>query len=73
MIDAADSDAVMQGVIDAITCAIPGEAAALGLSDAPGISTGYVLTDPASARTLDEYVEEADGLMYREKRGRKKR
>jgi diguanylate cyclase (GGDEF)-like protein len=28
------------------------------------ISVGYVLTDPASDRTVNDYVDEADRLMY---------
>ena len=37
-------------------------------------SIGYVLTDPRSKRELDDYVEEADALMYEvKKRNRKHR
>ena len=37
-------------------------------------SIGYVLTDPRSKRELDDYVEEADALMYEvKKRNRKNR
>ena len=28
------------------------------------LSIGYVLTDPASDKTVNDYVEEADVLMY---------
>ena len=28
------------------------------------ISVGYVLTDPSSGRTVNDYVDEADRLMY---------
>ncbi len=34
----------------------------------PGISVGYIHTDPASDRSLDEYVREADEFMYNEKK-----
>ena len=30
-------------------------------------SIGYILTDPKSDKELDDYVEEADDLMYKEK------
>lgn len=51
-----------------IEAALPVEAAKLGLHEAPGISIGFVLTDPASGQTLDEYIEAADTLMYQQKR-----
>ena len=34
------------------------------------LSFGYVITDPSSSHTIDEYVESADNLMYRQKRGK---
>ena len=63
-------DAVRR-VVDALLEAIPAQARALGMSDIPGISTGFVLTDPGAARTLGDYVDEADRLMYEDKRQRK--
>lgn len=35
-------------------------------------SIGYILTDPKSDKELDDYVEEADDLMYKEKMRSKK-
>ena len=57
--------------IAAIHRAIPGEAEALGMPETPGISTGFVLTDPRDARSLGDYVDEADRLMYENKKLRK--
>lgn len=56
--------------VAAIVDAIPAEAAALNLPGAPGISAGFVLTDPEAGRPLDDYVAEADALMYAEKKKR---
>ena len=58
----------MEAVIDRIQAALPSEAEQLGIAYVPGISFGYVITDPSSSRTIDEYVESADNLMYRQKR-----
>ena len=57
--------------IDAITAALPAEAAILGVPGEFGISSGYLLTDPSGEKTLDEYVATADELMYREKQIKK--
>jgi len=57
--------------IVAIHRAIPVEAEALGMPETPGISTGFVLTDPRDARSLGDYVDEADRLMYENKKLRK--
>ena len=35
------------------------------------ISVGYVVTDETSGKRLEDYVNEADEIMYREKRGKK--
>lgn len=62
----------MEQVIEAISAAIPEEAVKLGVSDHPGISAGYVITEPHADQTLDEYVDAADGLMYQQKRGKQR-
>ena len=54
--------------IVAIHKAIPEETEALGIPEAPGISTGFVLTDPRDARSLSDYVNEADKLMDENKK-----
>jgi len=41
------------------------------MPETPGISTGFVLTDPRDARSLGDYVDEADRLMYENKKLRK--
>ncbi len=69
----AEGEAQVMDWIDAIANALPGEAAALGAPGEFGISSGFLLTDPASEKTLDEYVTEADARMYREKRAKKRR
>ena len=60
-------------VLDGILEGIPRMARTLDMPDAPSISTGFVLTDPADARTLRDYVEDADRLMYANKKARKAR
>ena len=37
-----------------------------------GCSIGYILTDPKSEKDLDDYVKEADSIMYADKQKRKK-
>ncbi len=43
-------------------------ATAMAMPEAPGVSTGFVLTRPDDNRSLDAYVAEVDQKMYREKR-----
>ena len=61
------TQALMRSVADAL----PGHARDLGLPETPGISFGCVLTDPDSDKSLDEYVQQADALMYRQKKAKK--
>jgi len=58
----------MARVVQAIRDAIPVEAQLLNVVNDPGISTGYVISEPHANQTLDEYVEAADALMYQQKR-----
>jgi hypothetical protein len=58
-------------LVKVILHTIPVKAKEYNLPDIPGISTGYVITDPASSLTLNDYVEEADKLMYNEKKIKK--
>ena len=51
--------------------AIPALADSLGVPETPGVSAGFVLSEPDGGKTLDEYVEKADALMYRDKRAKK--
>lgn len=69
----AGDEAEVRRWIDAIAAALPPEADALGAPGEFGFSAGYLLTDPANDRSLDEYVTEADARMYREKRAKKQR
>ena len=57
----------MDKIVSRIHKSLPVEAKKYNLPDVPGISTGYIITDPNSSLTLNEYVEEADKLMYSEK------
>lgn len=66
----ADGPETIEAIVDAIRADIPPEARKLGVTDLPGISAGFVMTDPGSESTLDEYIDEADQLMYRQKRER---
>ena len=63
--------AAVARLLDAIEAAIPSLAEEQGLRETPGISTGYVIADPASGKSLDAYVHEADVRMYRQKRAKK--
>ncbi len=56
-----------EALIAAVRDRIPGMAENMELPCMPGVSAGYVLTNPFTARSLDDYVDEADSLMYREK------
>jgi diguanylate cyclase (GGDEF)-like protein len=61
----------IENLITMINETLPKESEKYSLPDVPGISTGYVITDPSSPITLNEYVEEADKLMYNEKKAKK--
>ena len=65
-----DDEDALRALAEALEDAIPREAAAMGLEEAPGISIGWVLTDPESDRPLSEWVEEADARMYQVKKTR---
>ena len=58
-------------LLAAISAALPGEAKALGVPVAPEVSVGFVLASPDGGKSLDEYVAEADALMYRTKKEKK--
>ncbi|MCR4807794.1 MAG: GGDEF domain-containing protein [Lachnospiraceae bacterium] len=61
----------MDKLVEAINSAIPSSSEKYKLPSLPGISTGYVITDPQSDLSLNEYVEEADRLMYNQKKAKK--
>lgn len=63
-----DGSEAMDAIVAAIHRALPAEAGRQGVADVPGISTGFVITDPDADQTLDEYVDAADTLMYKQKR-----
>lgn len=50
---------------------LPAQAKALGIPDEIDVSTGFVLTERDSGRSLDDYVREADVNMYRCKKAKK--
>ncbi|MCR5420387.1 MAG: GGDEF domain-containing protein [Lachnospiraceae bacterium] len=58
-------------IIQNIRDTLPTVAKEYSLPDVPGMSTGYVITNPNSKITLNEYVEEADKLMYHEKKAKR--
>ena len=64
-------DEAIEKLLSAIAVAIPLLTDVLGLPEAPELSFGHVLADPASGKSLDAYVAEADALMYREKKAKK--
>lgn len=68
----AKGEADAEELLAAIAARLPGEAEALNMPDAPGISAGYVLTNPGDRISLDDYVRQADSLMYAEKKHKKR-
>jgi diguanylate cyclase (GGDEF)-like protein len=67
----AENEGDVRKLLDSISSALPAEAKALGVPDVVSISSGFVLTDPEDRKPLDDYVLEADGLMYDEKKKKK--
>ena len=59
-------------LVERIRGEIRGQAALLELPCELSISVGSIDTDMKSGRELDDYVREADEIMYREKSSRKK-
>jgi diguanylate cyclase (GGDEF)-like protein len=45
--------------------------ATVEVPEAVSVSTGFVVAEPNSGKTLDEYVREADALMYEAKKRKK--
>ena len=64
----AEDRKAIEAVIERIQATLPAEAEQLRIAFVPEISAGYVITDPSSSHTIDEYVEAADNLMYQQKR-----
>ncbi|MBQ9437703.1 MAG: diguanylate cyclase [Lachnospiraceae bacterium] len=63
----ANTEEEITSLIEDISAHIPEEADARKMPDVPGVSSGFVLTEPTSSLTLNDYVEEADKLMYDQK------
>ena len=63
--------AVVAALADAIAASIPGQAQALNVPESPEISTGFVLTEADSGKSLDDCVEAADALMYAQKKAKR--
>ena len=62
----------IQALLERIRNTVPEMDEIRKLPYAPTVSVGYVLTDMDSEKTLDDYIREADAIMYKEKRGKKK-
>ena len=56
---------------ESLAASIPARSEELGLPESPGISTGFVLAEACGSKSLEEYIKEADQLMYREKKAKK--
>lgn len=69
----AQDEATVDDLVERITAALPGESAALGAPCAADVSFGFVLTDPAAGKPLDDYVKRADARMYAQKKAKKQR
>ncbi len=61
----------VEQLMNAITEDVSARAAVLSLPEIPDFSYGYVLAEPDERKSLDDYVEEADALMYTKKREKK--
>lgn len=59
-------------VISNVHSLLPVEANKLGAPDFLDVSAGYIISELGDQKTLDEYVREADELMYKEKKAKKK-
>ncbi len=59
-----EAKSIKQGIIDSVDVI----ARKNGLAYHPSISCGYVMTDPKSDKTLQDYIKEADDMMYEIKR-----
>lgn len=70
VVPGADEQAAVD-LLGAIEAAIPSIAAIQGLHETPGVSSGYVIADPGSGKSLDEYVHEADERMYKQKKAKR--
>ena len=68
----AGSEEDVRKLIDSVSSALPAEAKTLGIPDVVSISSGFVLTDPDKRKPLDDYVLEADSLMYNEKKEKRR-
>jgi GGDEF domain-containing protein len=68
----AEDEEDVRKLLDSVSSALPAEAKTLGVPDVVSISSGFVLTDPEERKPLDDYVLEADSLMYEEKKKKKK-
>lgn len=63
--------AAIEALIQRILKSVSVWAEKLKVPCVPGVSAGYVLTDLSSQKQLKDYVEEADGRMYEEKKRKK--
>lgn len=66
-----EDPAEVEELINNINYNLPRESEKFNLPSIPELSIGYVITDPHSGITLNEYVEEADKLMYNVKKAKK--
>ncbi len=61
----------LRALPESFASSIPARSKELGLPEPPGISAGFVLAEADSGKSLEEYVKEADALMYSEKKRKK--
>ncbi len=69
IIESVDNEAYL-GTVARIRREISDVAEKMGFPFELTISEGHVITDMASGRELDDYVREADGIMYAEKKAK---
>ena len=61
----------LRAIPESLASSIPERSEELSLPELPGISTGFVLAEACSSKSLKDYITEADELMYREKKAKK--
>lgn len=63
-------EALIRKLLMSLYSALPEEAEALGVSDTLDVSAGFIIAESSSQKDLDQYVQEADDLMYGEKKAK---
>lgn len=63
-----DGEAQIKALAEAVAARLSVEAGTMGAPESLDVSAGFAIAEPDGAKSLDEYVHEADEMMYREKK-----